>query len=98
MAMEVAYMALPKPNVDPTPEQRRHLDVFLAELAPAVPTGVHVAPSWQSEYGAWILWVEGVGHTSLSAYRLFVEASNDLADKHGVEVTLAPIEAKHLDG
>lgn len=90
-------MALPQADIQPTPEERHHLDAFLAELAPAVPTGYQLEPSWEPEFRAWILWVGGASNVPLGVYRRFTETSHALADKHGVEVTLAPVEAKHLD-
>ena len=90
-------MPLARQHPDPPPEQRRRLDAFLAELAPAIPTGLSLDPRWEPELAAWILWLPGAGSTPNDVYSLFVDSSHDLADRHGVEMTLAPAEFQVLD-
>jgi hypothetical protein len=86
------------PNIESAPaEQQKRLNAFLAELAPAVPTGIQLEPSWEPQASAWTIWVVDAGESRSSEYGRFVELGHDLADKHGLEMSLIPVEVKHWD-
>jgi hypothetical protein len=90
-------MALPQADNAPPPEYRQRLNAFLAELAPAIPTGVELDPSWEADYSGWTLWVRNHDRVGAADYDRFIEVGHELAAKHGVEMDLIPAEVRSWD-
>lgn len=89
-------MALPKADGAPA-EQRQRLNAFLAELAPVIPTGIELDPAWEPEFSGWTIWVRDAGESRSSDYGRFVEVGHELAEKHGLDMSLIPTEVQGWD-
>ena len=87
-------MALPETNVSPPQDQLRRLNEFLAELSPLVPPGIGLEPSWEPDSQGWMVWVANSGSTRTTIYGRFVRVGHELAERHGVEMNLVPVEAR----
>ena len=50
-------MAQTKVKPSPPQDQQTRLNALLAELMPAAPKGLSLAPEWHPEAESWTLWV-----------------------------------------
>ncbi len=80
-----------------TLEQRQQMTAFLGDLYPMIPVNITLEPWWEEAFGTWILWAHGICLTAPILYLQLIENSKTLANLHGIEVILAPFEAKPPD-
>jgi hypothetical protein len=88
-------MAMPRLQDAPTHDERRQLDLFLADLAPSVPVGIVLEPVWEGN--GWTIWVKNHQGVDAAVYDHFIDVGHELAEKHGVGMSLMPVEMKYLE-
>jgi hypothetical protein len=93
--MEGTMMALPRLQDASTQDERGRLDQFLADLSPTVPVGIELEPVWEGN--GWTIWVKNHQDVDAAAYDRFVDVGHELAERHGVGMSLMPVEMKYLE-
>jgi hypothetical protein len=87
-------MALPELRPLPPVDQLQRIEALLAELMPLAPEGVSIEPEWLPLIPGWNLWVTDKGSANGAVFSRFHRAAFDLADKHGVDIDIIPVDVR----
>jgi hypothetical protein len=87
-------MALPELRPLPPIDQLRRLEAMLADLMPHTPAGVSIEPEWLPQLNGWKLWLTDKGSANDVAFGHFHQQAFDLADKHGIDIDIIPVDVR----
>jgi hypothetical protein len=90
-------MALSELRPLPPVDQHQRLEAMLAELMPQAPEGVSLAPEWVPQLDGWKIWVTDTGSANDQVQGRFSQQAWELADKHGIDIDLIPVEVRDWD-
>jgi hypothetical protein len=90
-------MARLRTKVLPPLAEHERLEAMLAELRPFTPEGLALQAEWQPACSAWSLWVSDQSKVSCSDQLRFNRQARELAEKHGLDIELIPVEVANWD-